>query len=73
MDWSTPLDHVAGTFNAVFREHGPDAVAFHISGQLTTEAYYVFNKLAKDLIGTNNVDTNSHELKGLGSDLICAS
>ena len=40
-------------------QHGPDAVAFYISGQLLTEDYYVFNKLAKGLIGTNNVDTNS--------------
>ena len=41
------------------REHGPDAVGFYLSGQLLTEDYYVFNKLAKGLIGTNNVDTNS--------------
>ena len=34
-------------------------MAFYISGQLLTEDYYVFNKLAKGLIGTNNVDTNS--------------
>ena len=40
-------------------EHGPDAVGFYISGQLLTEDYYVFNKLAKGLIGTNNIDTNS--------------
>src|SRR6185369_5823384 len=33
--------------------------AFYVSGQLLTEDYYVFNKLAKGLIGTNNVDTNS--------------
>jgi assimilatory nitrate reductase catalytic subunit len=39
--------------------HGPDAVGFYISGQLLTEDYYVFNKLAKGLIGTNNVDSNS--------------
>ncbi len=39
--------------------HGPDAVGFYISGQLLTEDYYVFNKLAKGLIGTNNIDTNS--------------
>ncbi|WP_310447754.1 molybdopterin-dependent oxidoreductase [Thiobacillus sp.] len=57
--WTAALDHVADTFGAVIREHGPDAVGFYISGQLTTEAYYVFNKLAKGLIGTNNVDTNS--------------
>ena len=59
VSWDTALDHVADKFRAVIREHGPDAVAFYISGQLTTEAYYVFNKLAKGLIGTNNVDTNS--------------
>jgi assimilatory nitrate reductase catalytic subunit len=34
-------------------------VGFYISGQLLTEDYYVFNKLAKGLIGTNNIDTNS--------------
>ena len=34
-------------------------MAFYISGQLLTEDYYVFNKLAKGLVGTNNVDTNS--------------
>lgn len=59
LDWSTALDEAAERFAAVIREHGPDAVAFYISGQLLTEDYYVFNKLAKGLIGTNNVDTNS--------------
>ncbi len=58
-DWHTALDHAAERFASVIREHGPDAVAFYISGQLLTEDYYVFNKLAKGLIGTNNVDTNS--------------
>lgn len=58
-DWDTALDLVAERFAAIIREHGPDAVAFYISGQLLTEDYYVFNKLAKGLIGTNNVDTNS--------------
>jgi assimilatory nitrate reductase catalytic subunit len=43
----------------VIRDHGPDAVGFYVSGQLLTEDYYVFNKLAKGLIGTNNIDTNS--------------
>ena len=57
--WDDALDHVAKRFAAIIAEHGPDAVAFYISGQLLTEDYYVFNKLAKGLIGTNNVDTNS--------------
>ena len=57
--WDGALDHVAAKFREVITQHGPDAVAFYISGQLLTEDYYVFNKLAKGLIGTNNVDTNS--------------
>jgi assimilatory nitrate reductase catalytic subunit len=57
--WDEVLDHAAEKFAAAIAEHGPDSVAFYISGQLLTEDYYVFNKLAKGLIGTNNVDTNS--------------
>ncbi len=57
--WDAALDEAANRFAETIREHGPDAVAFYISGQLMTEDYYVFNKLAKGLIGTNNVDTNS--------------
>ena len=57
--WEAALAHCAGNFARVIREHGPDAVGFYISGQLMTEDYYVFNKLVKGLIGTNNVDTNS--------------
>jgi len=59
VDWEEALDYSAQRFAAIIGEHGPDAVAFYISGQLLTEDYYVFNKLAKGLVGTNNVDTNS--------------
>lgn len=59
LSWDDALDHLADRFAETIREHGPDSVAFYISGQLLTEDYYVFNKLAKGLIGTANVDTNS--------------
>ncbi len=59
VSWDQALGFATETFAQVIREHGPDAVGFYISGQLLTEDYYVFNKLAKGLIGTNNVDTNS--------------
>ncbi|MGV3572672.1 MAG: molybdopterin-dependent oxidoreductase [Ramlibacter sp.] len=57
--WDSALDLAADRFEQVIAGHGPDAVGFYISGQLLTEDYYVFNKLAKGLVGTNNVDTNS--------------
>lgn len=58
-DWDTALEHAANVFAETIREHGPDSVAFYISGQLLTEDYYAFNKLARALIGTNNIDSNS--------------
>ncbi|PPE67010.1 nitrate reductase [Caldimonas caldifontis] len=59
VSWDTALTDAADRFADIIDRHGPDAVGFYISGQLLTEDYYVFNKLAKGLIGTNNVDTNS--------------
>jgi assimilatory nitrate reductase catalytic subunit len=57
--WDAALGHATNAFARIIRDHGPDAVGFYVSGQLLTEDYYVFNKLAKGLIGTNNIDTNS--------------
>ncbi|MBU3055634.1 nitrate reductase [Pseudomonas indica] len=58
-DWDSALGHAAHVFAETIREHGPDSVAFYISGQLLTEDYYAFNKLARALVGTNNIDSNS--------------
>jgi len=58
-DWSAALNLVAGTFSDTIRDHGPDSVAFYVSGQILTEDYYVANKLMKGFIGSANIDTNS--------------
>ncbi|MHB8815107.1 MAG: molybdopterin-dependent oxidoreductase [Steroidobacteraceae bacterium] len=57
--WDEALTRVAEGFKAAIREHGPDSVAFYVSGQLLTEDYYVANKLMKGFIGSANIDTNS--------------
>ncbi len=59
VSWDAALDFAAEKLHSVFSKHGPDAVGLYVSGQLLTEDYYVFNKLAKGLIGTNNIDSNS--------------
>ncbi len=80
--WDTALDAAADRFAEIIRAHGPDAVAFYVSGQLLTEDYYVFNKLARALVGTNNIDSNSRLCMSsavagykatLGSDSVPAS
>ena len=58
-----PLDHAiaetARRLSAIRDRDGPDALSFYISGQMSLEAQYLVNKLAKGFIGTNNVDSNS--------------
>jgi assimilatory nitrate reductase catalytic subunit len=57
--WDAALDLVAESFLQTISAHGPDAIAFYVSGQLLTEDYYVANKLMKGFIGSGNIDTNS--------------
>jgi assimilatory nitrate reductase catalytic subunit len=57
--WDAALDHAAERFAHTIDAYGPDSVAFYVSGQLLTEDYYAFNKLARALAGTNNIDSNS--------------
>ena len=59
VSWDDALDEAAARFATIIARDGPDAVGFYGSGQLLTEDYYVFNKLVKGLIGTNQFDTNS--------------
>jgi len=59
VSWDAALDKVADQWRRIVAEHGPDAVAFYVSGQLLTEDYYVANKLMKGYVGSANIDTNS--------------
>ena len=59
LSWDAALDQVAAGFARAIDKHGPNAVAFYLSGQLLTEDYYVANKLMKGFLGSANVDTNS--------------
>ncbi|HEX3784939.1 MAG TPA: molybdopterin-dependent oxidoreductase [Pseudonocardiaceae bacterium] len=59
----TPVDEAISTaarrLRAILDEHGPDSVAFYVSGQLTMEAQYLANKLAKGFVRTNQIESNS--------------
>jgi anaerobic selenocysteine-containing dehydrogenase/sulfite reductase alpha subunit-like flavoprotein len=49
----------AARLRAIVDEHGPDAVAFYVSGQMSLEAQYLANKLAKGFVRTNQIESNS--------------
>ncbi len=55
-DWPTALDHVAGRLRAICDRHGPDSIAFLVSAKCTNEENYLLQKVARAVIGTNNVD-----------------
>ncbi|MBE7637505.1 molybdopterin-dependent oxidoreductase [Sneathiella sp. P13V-1] len=57
--WFDAIDSVANGLTETIQKHGPDSVAFYVSGQILTEDYYVANKLMKGFIGSGNIDTNS--------------
>ncbi|HRJ53923.1 MAG TPA: molybdopterin-dependent oxidoreductase [Candidatus Thiothrix moscowensis] len=59
VSWDEATRTIANRFRSIIEEHGADAVAFYVSGQLLTEDYYVANKLMKGFIGSANIDTNS--------------
>ena len=59
VSWDSALSDIAAGFSETIEKHGPDSVAFYLSGQLLTEDYYVANKLMKGFIGSANLDTNS--------------
>jgi ferredoxin-nitrate reductase len=59
VSWRSAVPMLARRLRLLRSEHGPDAIAFYISGQLLTEDYYAANKLVKGYLGTNNLDSNS--------------
>lgn len=56
VDWDTALDVVAGRLSTIKAESGGDAVALLASAKCTNEENYLLNKLARQVIGTNNID-----------------
>lgn len=77
--WDTALDRIAETFKDTIARHGPDSVAFYVSGQCLTEDYYVANKLMKGFCGSANIDTNSRlcmassvagHVRAFGADIV---
>ncbi|MFM0724634.1 bifunctional nitrate reductase/sulfite reductase flavoprotein subunit alpha [Paraburkholderia strydomiana] len=53
------INTTAARLRGLLDEHGPDALSFYVSGQMSIEAQYLVNKLAKGFVGTNNIESNS--------------
>ncbi len=54
--WEEALDLVASRLSLIAEKDGPDAIGFLASAKCTNEENYLLQKLARGVIGTNNVD-----------------
>jgi assimilatory nitrate reductase catalytic subunit len=59
ISWDEANREIADKLLAIRAAHGPEAIGVYISGQLLTEDYHAFNKLARAVIGTPHIDSNS--------------
>jgi formate dehydrogenase major subunit len=57
--WGEALDLVARKFSEIKAQHGPDSLAFISSSKCTNEESYLMQKLARAVVGTNNIDNCS--------------
>lgn len=56
VDWDTALEIVARKLVEARDTYGPDSVGILTSAKCTNEENYLMNKLARQVIGTNNID-----------------
>jgi predicted molibdopterin-dependent oxidoreductase YjgC len=56
VDWDTAIDIVAKQVINLKKAGGPESIGFLMAGNLVNEEYYLMNKLARQVIGTNNID-----------------
>jgi formate dehydrogenase major subunit len=58
-EWDEALTLIERKFSQIKNEHGPDALSFISSSKCTNEESYLMQKLARSVIGTNNIDNCS--------------
>ena len=54
--WETALSLSARRLSETRAQHGPDSIGVLTSAKCTNEENYLMNKLARQVIGTNNID-----------------
>ncbi len=59
IEWKEAIELIYEKWTAIKTEHGPDALGFIASSKCTNEESYLMQKLARAVIGTNNIDNCS--------------
>jgi len=57
--WPEATDAIAARLRSILDAHGPDAFAMYVSASEYIEEYYVYSKLVKGCLGTNNLESSA--------------
>jgi formate dehydrogenase alpha subunit len=60
VSWDSALDLIARRLTEIKAVYGPQSIAFYGSSKCTNEENYLFQKIARVLIGTNNIDNGGY-------------
>jgi predicted molibdopterin-dependent oxidoreductase YjgC len=60
VDWNTALNLAARGLNMARDKYGPDGIGLLTSAKVLNEENYLMNKLARQVLGTNNIDCGAH-------------
>lgn len=60
VDWDTALNIVARGLSGARDTYGPDSIGLLVSGKVLNEENYLMNKFARQVLGTNNIDSSAH-------------
>ncbi|UCD79462.1 MAG: molybdopterin-dependent oxidoreductase [Desulfobacterales bacterium] len=60
VSWEEALDQVASRLMEIKHENGPQSIAFLGSSKCSSEENYLFQKIARVFIGTNNIDSGGY-------------
>ncbi len=72
-DWDEALEFTAARIAQVREEHGPDAIGFLTSPLATNEENYLLGKVARAIVGTNNVDSSAGPVISAAAESLRAS
>lgn len=70
VEWDEALDYVADGLRRCHTAYGPEGMAFFGSSKCTNEENYLFQKMARVIFGTNNVDNGARILSGPSLDVL---
>lgn len=59
VSWTQAEAFAVAELLRIAEQHGPEAIGVYVSGQLLTEDYAAFNKLARGVLKTPHIDSNS--------------